>query len=141
MSVGTNNPPYIPPIDPGDIVTGGAEAVVTPEIPTGEILGGQRVVISGADGKLYTADSSDVSHIGKVLGITRQAYLAGVEGEVISGGTFEDPSFSFTPSEKLYFDAAGVLTHSIPTTGFVQVMGHAISSTKIFIAMKTPVIL
>lgn len=106
-------------------------------------VGGQRVVVSvSADGIVH-ADSDDLTHLNKVLGVTKTAAAAGDEVEVISLGEIEEASFSFTPDQPVFVSAggSGLLTQTPPTSGFSLRIGHALSATKVFIKISEGILL
>ena len=111
------------------------------DIQAGEVIQGHRVVISGVDGLVYKADNTNISHYGRILGITDRAYVFLEPTEVISSGVVIEPSFNLTPGLPIFFDNLGMITQTPPTTGFLQNIGHAINPTTIVIEMKTPILL
>jgi len=111
--------------------------IVTPYI-AGEAVGGQRVVYIGAGDKVFHADSTDQAQLNKVVGITATAASLGAMVNVLSLGKLADASFSFTSGSPLFFNSVGVLTHTAPTSGFVQKVGVAIKSNEILADMQLP---
>lgn len=107
----------------------------------GETVGTNRVIICDVDGKYYHADSSDISHVGKVIGISKNATLTDEDIDLITSGSLEDQAFTFNPGQSVFFDTQGALTQTPPSVGFIQVVGTAVSPTKVLVGIKSPVIL
>ena len=97
-------------------------------------LGGHRCVITTATGITY-ADSSNITHLGLVLGITTSAVLAGEEVAISTVGEVIEPSWSFALGN-VYVGLNGNLTQIVPLSGFIQIIGVAISPTVLLVAPK-----
>jgi len=94
-------------------------------------IGGHRVVKSTLTGCTY-ADSAVLSDLGKILGITSSATEQGNLTKIHTSGEIEESTWNFTTGP-VYLGSTGVLTQTLPATGFIQQVGVAISSTKIAI--------
>jgi len=106
----------------------------------GENLGGHRVVYV-ENGKVYYADKDNFEHINKPLYITITA--AGINDAVTlrSFGELADQSFNFTPNKSVYLGNAGFMTQALPVTGFQLELAKVISTNKIFINIKSEIII
>lgn len=104
----------------------------------GENISAYKVVYIHTDGMVYMANSSDVTQMGKIIGITTEAKLDGEEINVVTCGIVTGLN-SLTIGGKYFFNTAGSLTTTIPTTGFTQIIGNAISSSIILVNMETPI--
>lgn len=71
------------------------------------------------------ADHTDVSQVGKILGVTTQAIMVGNTGNVVFGGPIQEPSWNWIEGA-VYLGANGLLTQTAPTTGFLLMIGRAI---------------
>lgn len=91
------------------------------------------------DGKI--ADSSLVTHAGRVAGISMAAPAAGFPVDVIFYGDVENPAWSFTEGDILFLDVNGKLTATAPASGFSQVIGTAKSPTKVVVNIEEPILL
>lgn len=103
----------------------------------GEILSGHRVVTrDAADGIVY-ASNDDSAFLSAPLWLTTGAALVGAEVTVLVLGTFEEPTWSWTPGGPLYLGANGQLTQTPPTAAggavFLAQVGVATSATTVFI--------
>lgn len=103
-------------------------------------IGGHRVVISDGAGNASYADSSNVSHAGKVAGISLGAVSSGASVNVASSGEIVEPTWGWGAG-LVYLGVNGVLTQTAPTSGFLQVIGVALSATRIVVSLQIPVIL
>lgn len=93
-------------------------------------IGGQRVVYF-TDSSINYADSSDLSQISKAFGLTLQATSLGFI-EVLTFGEVSDPSWNWSDG-KVYLGSSGLLTQTLPTSGFLLEVGKALSATKLFV--------
>lgn len=110
------------------------------EITAGEALGGHRVVIA-SNGEAFYADSTDTDDVGLVRGITVGAVSSGATATIQVYGPMIEPTWNWTPDLPIYFTSTGVLTQTIPTSGFLQQVAVAETATKIFIDLQTPIVL
>lgn len=109
----------------------GTGAVV---VTAGEALGGGRVVMHENDEAFYS--SSDVqSSMDKVIGVTIGAVIIGAESNVRASGELIDSSWSWA-SGPIYNGLNGIMTQTVPSTGFVLQIATALSPTKILINIK-----
>ncbi|MBM3204117.1 hypothetical protein FJZ55_09470, partial [Candidatus Woesearchaeota archaeon] len=88
-------------------------------------IGGHRVVKSTLTGCAY-ADSTDINDLGKILGVTFTATTQGSLAKIHTSGEIEEPTWNFTAGP-VYLGTNGVLTQTLPVTGFIQQIGVAIS--------------
>lgn len=80
------------------------------------------------------ADSSDLSHAGRVVGVST-GVTAITDGEISFSG------WSFTTGDILYLTSIGTLTSAVPTVGFQQRVGVATSPTSMIVSLTDPIIL
>ena len=119
--------------------TGESDKFVTYTASTA--LSGNRAVCLNASGELIYADSSTVAHAHKVLGITTGAVSEGAEGTVQTNGEMTEAGWAWTIGSPVYLSTNGSLSHTAPSSGFVLVVGFALTATKIFIDIKQSIIL
>lgn len=96
-------------------------------------LGGLRVLTAN----LVYADSGNSLHINKVIGFTTGAASAGQPLFIQTSGELD--GFSSLTIGPVYLGANGVVTQIPPTTGFIQQVGVATSSTTILINISSPI--
>lgn len=100
----------------------------------GENLGGGRIVMHENDEAFYS--SSDVTDdMDKVIGVTIGAVVIGADSNVRSSGELIDSSWSWA-SGPIYNGLNGIMTQTVPSTGFVLQVATALSPTKILINIK-----
>ena len=109
------------------------------EQTAGENLGGNRVIVVLGDLAFY-ADKDNLSHVDKVRGISTEAFTTGNIGCVQIGGFMQDPSWSWTPDLPVFLSNNGLLTQTVPTTGFILQLGVADTATRILIDLKMPIV-
>lgn len=100
-----------------------------------------QVVMLLVDGTIAPADGTNVTHAGKVMGITLEDGLAGELVDVIRGGVVLNPGWTLSPSEQYFVGAGGDITNIAPTTGFSQVLGLAETPIALYLAVEAPIIL
>lgn len=114
---------------------------ITGRYQAGTSLSGHRAVLLDDSGVLIYADSSTLSHAGSVLGVTLGAISSGESGDIVERGQIVEATWSWTPRAAIYLQPNGVLSQTPPSSGFVCVVGFAMTSTKMYVAVQPPVIL
>ena len=120
--------------DYGDIVvSGGGTAInldsgigIKQSITVTENISQGNVVNS--DGS--KADSSVVGKRNKAIGIANAAITSGFSGDVVTEGVITYGSWSWTAGDIIFLNGTSLST-TAPSTGFIQIIGKAISATKI----------
>lgn len=131
VATGTQGPPG-PKGERGDSV-GRADIVAS------ENLGGNRAVIING-GTAHYADNTDLTHANRVAGITVGAIEQGETGEFAEVGTLSGFS-GLTPGQPVFLHADGIISHTLPTAGFLQQLGVAIAADAITIRIQPALIL
>ncbi|MEP7235241.1 MAG: hypothetical protein ABI778_08095 [Ignavibacteriota bacterium] len=104
-------------------------------------LGGHRAVVLDAAEHAIYADKDTPSHANKVIGITTGAAAIGANTLIAAYGEIDEPSWAWTPGEAIYLSTGGLVTQTAPVSGFLLIIGFAITATKIFISIKQPIAL
>ncbi|WP_270175219.1 hypothetical protein [Diaphorobacter sp. ED-3] len=109
-------------------------------IPVGATpLSGHSAVALGGDGKLQPADCTLAAHRGAVLGVVANAYAAGADAVVSNNIPLEHAGWTWAVGP-VFLGAAGVLTQALPVGAkFSQVVGHAVSATRVLIDVQPPI--
>lgn len=96
-----------------------------------------KVVALNATANTVLASSLDLTQIDKILGILDDS------GETVTFGSITNVSWAWTPEQSLYLGSNGdiVTTSTINGAVFSLKLGYAISTTKAFIKIGTPIIL
>jgi hypothetical protein len=97
------------------------------------------MVVATPSGAVY-ADSSNPAHADALLGLTIGAALAGDQATVLVAGEVVEPSWSWMPGLPLYVTASGLLSHTPPSTGWVQMVALAITATRILLSPRQSVL-
>jgi hypothetical protein len=90
------------------------------------------------DGK--RADSNNVLHFGRVLGVTRAAINIGFSGKVVLEGTLTNPAWNWSPRQKFFLNGTS-LSASPPDVGFSQLIAVAETSDTIVVRLGPPILL
>lgn len=126
----------------------GATGLLPPLFPTGddvvvrkagETMSALRGVYELA-GFVYKLDQQDSVHIDYFLGITISSASLGREVVVKRSGTIDDASWNWTPG-LVYLGADGMLTQTVPTTGWELVVGNSPSPQRLNLDFDEPVLL
>ena len=96
-----------------------------------------KIVALNANAETVLATSLEIGQIDRVLGVLDNA------GETVTFGAITNPSWTWTPEQSLYLGSNGSIatTSTIDGAAFSLKIGYAISSTKAFIKIGTPVVL
>lgn len=116
-------------------------AGVSNEMVALQPIGGHRVVIaSGLNGADY-ADALNLSHFGRVIGVTTGAVNEGATLLVQSAGPIDEASWNWTPDEDVWLGVNGTLTQVLPAeAAFVQRVGFAQTPTRMWVNLSEPVL-
>jgi hypothetical protein len=91
--------------------------------------------------KVIPANASNIDHAHKVVGIAITHSTNGYV-KVQIGGVLESTSWSLQLGKPIFLSINGLLTQTPNTIGgFSQILGYAISSTKMFIKIHEPIVL
>ncbi len=114
---------------------GGATTVMVGATP----ISGHAAVALGADGLLIYADCTNPAHLGAVLGVVANAYGAGDSAVVQTSFDISHAGWAFTPGP-VFAGAGGAIVQSLPPGAvFAQVLGYALSATRIHIDVQPPI--
>jgi hypothetical protein len=108
----------------------------TLEHPTTVALGGNRAVAMTSNGINY----ADSLNTGATLGFTKYAIDANATATILLGGDLNGFS-GLTIGSLIYLASNGTITQTPPTVGTLQILGVAISDTKINIQIQPPIFL
>ena len=98
-------------------------------------LGGNRVVTGAAS----YADNTDPATVGSAIGVTQGAATMGSPVNIVAIGEL-DGFFGLTVNSPVYLSANGTTTQTLPTSGYIQKIGVAISTTKILLNFNPPMV-
>lgn len=88
-------------------------------------------------GAAYVASSDDASCANAICGVSKTAANAqGAEFVVQTGGVLEDASFDWQDDLPIFCGPDGRLTQTPPTSGFWQIVGVPISTTRMLINLQ-----
>jgi hypothetical protein len=104
-----------------------------PDIITTPIGGNQ--VIAILNGLIVPADSSNLTFLGKVIGMTAGATTIGLSAPIVTSGVLNGFT-GLTVGGTYFLGAGGNITNIIPTTGFIQQIGTAITSELLVIGIQ-----
>ena len=112
-------------------------ATDTVGIIAAENLGGHRIVT--VDG--YYASKDTETDKFKVLGMTTGAASITAEATVQISGFIEEPSWNWTVGTPVFLSANGLLTQTVPTSGYRQIVGKPKTATILFIEISEPIVI
>jgi hypothetical protein len=88
-----------------------------------------------------TADSSQQSMAGSVVGISITGVTAGSEVVVQFSGELTYNGWNWQPGKPIFLGVGGLLTQTPPTSGFNQLIGTPVSTTSMFINLQSPILI
>lgn len=94
-----------------------------------------RALVAGADGSVAPADPSDLTHRGRVIGITARGASAGLQASIQNAGDLLGANGGFSAGAALFVGSGGLLTSTPPTSGWRQIVATAVSSSQIVVAL------
>ncbi|WP_337223273.1 hypothetical protein [Delftia tsuruhatensis] len=116
---------------------GGATTVRVGPLP----ISGHSVVACDSAGELVAADATNPAHRGAVLGVVADAYSPGDDAVVQTGYVLEHAGWTWAPGPVLV-GLSGQLAQAPPAGAlFAQVIGQALSSTRVLIDINPPITL
>lgn len=86
------------------------------------------------------ADSANVAHFGKVIGLTVESISGGFSGRIELSGFVMNDAWTWTAGAEVYLNGTG-LSMTAPSTGFVQQIGIAKGPTVLYVDIQEPVLL
>ena len=105
-------------------------------VPVAQPISGHSVVAVDASGQLVPADCTNASHCGAVLGVVDRAYSLGESADVKTGFPLPHAGWAWMPGP-VFLGLAGQLTQSLPPGAlFSQVIGQAVSPTRVLIDVQ-----
>lgn len=114
---------------------GGATTVTVGAAP----ISGHTAVALDSGGLLIYADCTNPAHLGAVLGVVANAYGAGDSAVVQTSFDISHAGWAFTPGP-VFAGAGGAIVQTLPPGAvFAQVLGYALSATRIHIDVQPPI--
>lgn len=105
----------------------------------GETINVFQPVYMHTDGLVYVAKSDDINLMGKVIGIATSTKNINESIRIINIGELSNVPTPLQTGLNYYISSTGYLTYIPPTTGFVQIMGIASSTSDFILLMHPPI--
>ena len=117
--------------------TGGGASESLNVIFTNNNATSYKMVALNESGETILASALQLTQVDKILGVLNNS------GQTVTFGSITNPSWTWTPEQSLYLGSNGaiVTTSTIDGAAFSLKIGYAISPTKAFIKIGTPVVL
>lgn len=93
--------------------------------------------VATSDGK--QANSANIAHVDKVVGIAKVAISSGFSGSIVGEGEIKNDSWSWSIGDVLFLNGVAVSTVA-PSTGFRVILGQAIASDTIYVKISESII-
>jgi hypothetical protein len=108
----------------------------------GEAIGGNRLAYLDSSGLARYASANNILHANKVWAMSTQAASAGNSFNAVRTGEVEEGSWNWTLNMPVFLGNNGVPTQTLPGDAmFSLVIGFPVSSTKLFVNIREPIIL
>ena len=118
-----------------DGTSGGSSVLVT----AGTNLSGH-IGVKLVSSNAFPITNSDLTTVNRLVGVTKTSATTNTPVELVLAGELDGFS-GLIPDTVLYLQGNSTITSTYPTTGYVQQVGIAISSTKALINIQPPIIL
>lgn len=99
-------------------------------------IGGLRVLLADQS----YADQTNIFSYGKVIGLSKGAVVTGGLLEVVTASKLAGFT-GLIPNTQVYLGLNGLITQTVPTSGFIQQLGVALTSTTILVNISLPLLL
>lgn len=133
---GAVSPPTIPTPTPP---TESTNLLVYQDLIAAENIDGYKVVITSPEGA-RNFDANNLLHLNRVIGITRQAYVAGDTVRVYYSGVVSNVNWNFNVSIGVVFgDGSANLIQDVTGLAIDQRIGVAIEPTKLLLNLDQPI--
>lgn len=99
-------------------------------------LSGHIVVTLDEQGHALTADPTVAAHGNSVVGISKNAAVAGSAIEIATADTLTHAGWTFTPGLPVFAGLAGAVTQNPPVAAWQKAIGVARTATTIVIALQ-----
>lgn len=117
---------------------GGAGA----EYTAAAALSGHQAIALDSAGQAIYASADNPAHALAVAGISLGAAALGDPITVVSAGLVEHSGWAWAPGELVYLGTGGALVQTeAPGAVFLQVLGQALSATRVLVALQPPIVL
>lgn len=126
--------PVVGPQGPPGSSAGGGYASAAVNITTGQVLA---LTPAGA----VLADPSNPTHRWAAAAVAISSALAGDQVGLSTSGRITETAWSWIPGQPVYVGVGGMLTQAPPVSGWLRVVGHAESSTSVWVQLHQPITL
>ena len=113
-----------------DGIVDGAESIITTIVAREPILKYSFVTISG-----YKADSSNLEHLNKIVGVAIEDIEKDKSGKVLVSGKVVNANWNFQPNTLLYLNGSEISIVP-PNSGFICQIGKVINSNTILVKIE-----
>ena len=100
-----------------------------------------QVVYLTTAGSVAAASAGNITHAGRIVGMTESAAAAGSTVSVRRSGSVVNAAWNLSPGQRYYLQAGGEIGTGTDNLAFVQKIGVAESATSLFLQIESPVIL
>lgn len=83
------------------------------------------------------ADSSNMGHFGKVIGMAPAAIANGFSGSIVESGDVTNPAWTWTTGDLIFLNGTSLST-TPPSVGFAQYIAIAKGPTVVVVELGTP---
>lgn len=105
----------------------------------GENISANKVIYINEDA--YLASSDQASHRDRIAGLSVASALTGASIKIRTFGEQYNNTWSWDVTKPIFCGVGGELTQTAPVSGFVQIIGTAIDTNRIFINIKDSTLL
>jgi len=122
------------PVPPGPLMQ--AAQYIENTFTLGENSTSYQIVRVDSSSTLMLADANTIGHLDQVIGFVSESATAGDQVRVINGGNIVNPAWTLIPGATVYLGATGGITQSPVGLSFVQMLGVAVTATRVLVNIQ-----
>lgn len=109
-------------------------------VDAGEALS-KGTVVYYMQGKIYKADSTNLDHSKRLIGILKNSTENNVKTKIVLEGLVQNKAWNWIPDIPIFLGLNGGTTQTSPEIGFIKILGKPISKTQVIFKPETSIIL
>lgn len=106
----------------------------------GTALAGLRAVMGTPGGRAIYPSLLNAEDGPAIVGITLNNVRVGGSAKIVSSGPISNPTWTWTPQQKIYVGEQGVLVTTIPQGLWVVQIGVALLTNRIWVSQRTSIL-
>ena len=123
-------------------INAGAASGGKRELIASAALSGHQVIAADGNGQAAYASADDLADVLRVVGVSTHAAALGASILVETNDVLEHGAWAWTPGDVVFLGINGAIVSAVPPgAAFSQVVGRALSATRILVGIQPPIVL